>query len=119
MLLIGMLIGIVLHELAHVLAIKITKAGKVLKLHFSLKGLGIEWEPYDKNNYTKRIIVTLSGSLANLLVAGLCFAGGLVDIALANLIFGLINLLLPLRYADGRRAFTLWKEGINKTNISN
>jgi hypothetical protein len=105
MVLIGVLIGIILHEIGHVIAIKITKAGKILKIHLSLKGVGIEWEPFDENDYIKRIIITLSGSGLNLLAGALCFAGGLVEIGLVNVLFGLLNLLIPLKNSDGRRAF--------------
>jgi hypothetical protein len=110
MLFIGVFIAIILHEVSHLLAIKITRAGEIKKFYIGKKGVGIVWEPF-KFDKKKMIIITLSGSLINLLSAGLFCAGGLTEIAAVSFWFGILNLLIPMKSADGYRAYKYWKDG--------
>ena len=90
---------ILLHELGHIIAIYLTRAGKVTGFVLSFKGVGVKWEW--GGDYRKRFIVTMSGPLANIVV-GILLSGTLFGDM--NLAFGLLNLLIPVKIADGYRA---------------
>lgn len=106
---IGVLFILIIHEVGHVLSILLLKAGKIIKFHVSWRGVGIEWEP-NKDSNIKQLWVTLAGSIANLIVGSLCFAGGLVYLGVLHWVFGLLNLIIPIKHGDGYRAYTKWKE---------
>ncbi len=105
---ISVIMALAVHELGHVLAILLTRAGTVKGMVISLKGIGVKWEPY-KNDPYKRSIVSLAGPLVNLSLAVLFFTGGLEVLGLANLVFGAVN-LMPLPGADGLRAYSHLRE---------
>lgn len=90
------------HEAGHILAIILTKAGKVKGLAVNWRGIGVKWET---NGYEpfKRSVVSLSGSVVNLAFAVLFFSVGLEMLGFANLVFGVVN-LFPLPGSDGLRA---------------
>ena len=90
---------IILHELGHIIAIYLTRAGKVTGFVLNWKVAGVKWD-WD-GNMRKRFIVTMSGPLANIIIGILLWGSLFGDI---NLIFGLLNLLIPMKVADGYRA---------------
>jgi Zn-dependent protease len=99
------------HEAGHILAILLTRAGKVQGMVVCLKGIGVKWEPYGHDPF-KRSVVSLSGSAINLALAIVFYSAGLEMLGMANLVFGLIN-LMPLPGADGLRAFNSLKEAVS------
>lgn len=103
MLLVATLFALIIHEAGHALAVILTRAGKVQGLVFHLKGIGLKWEPYS-HDPIKRSVVSLSGSAVNLGLATLFIIAGFEILALANLVFGVVN-LLPLPGSDGLRAY--------------
>ena len=105
---ISILFVLAVHEAGHALAIILTRAGQVKGLVLSLRGIGVEWEPYGYDP-AKRSVVSLSGSAVNIIFAVIFFATGLYALGLANLIFGVMN-LMPLPGSDGSRAFASLKE---------
>ena len=103
-------LAIAFHELGHVLAILLTRAGEVKGFIINLKGFGVKWSPYAKEPF-KRALVSLSGPAVNFALAAILYGAGFEFFALANLVFGVVN-MLPLPGADGLRAFTQLKEAI-------
>ena len=99
------------HEAGHILAILLTRAGKVQGMVICLKGIGVKWEPYGYEPF-KRSVVSLSGSVINLAVAIVFYSAGLDLLGMTNLVFGFVN-LLPLPGADGLRAFNSLKEAVS------
>ena len=83
------------HEIGHVLFILLLRAGKIIKFHVSVRGVGIEWQPNENNNI-KQLWVTLGGCIANFIVGSLCFAGGLTNLGVFHWGFGLLNLFVVL-----------------------
>ena len=106
--LITILFVLAVHEAGHALAIIFTRAGQIKRMVVCLKGVGVEWEPYGYEPI-KRSIVSLSGSAVNILFAVIFYSVGLDALGLANLVFGVVN-LLPFPGADGLRAFASLKE---------
>ena len=98
-LIIMMLSTILLHELGHIIAIYLTRAGYVTGFVLNWKVAGVKWEWH--GDHRKRFIVTMSGPLANIVV-GILLSGTLFGDM--NLAFGLLNLLIPVKVADGYRA---------------
>jgi len=107
---ISVALAIAFHELGHILAIIITRAGEVKGFIINFKGFGVKWSPHAKEPY-KRALVSLSGPAVNIALAAILYAAGFEFFALANLVFGVVN-MLPLPGADGLRAFTQLKEAI-------
>lgn len=97
------LFALIVHEAGHALAVILTRAGKLQSLVFNLKGIGLKWKPH-AHNPIKRSVVSLSGSAVNLGLAALFIIAGFEILALANLVFGGVN-LLPLPGSDGLRAY--------------
>jgi len=87
---IAILAVFLIHELGHIFAIYLTRAGKVTGYVFNKKGFGVKWEPYALDYRLK--IVRLSGCLLNLLFA-VIFWGELFGAC--NFIFAACNLILP------------------------
>ena len=105
---ISILFVLAVHEGGHALAIILTRAGQVKGVVLNLRGFGLKWEPYGYDP-AKRSVVSLSGSAVNIIFAIVFFATGLDTLGLANLIFGVMN-LMPLPGSDGLRAFASLKE---------
>jgi len=94
-----MVATIVLHELGHIIAIYATRAGRVTGFILNWKVAGVKWD-WDGDR-RKRFIVTMSGPLANILIGILLYG---TEFGLLNLVFGSLNLLIPVKVADGYRA---------------
>ena len=94
-----MVATIVIHELGHIIAIYSTRAGQVTGFVLNWKVAGVKWEW--SGDYRKRFIVTMSGPVANIIVGILLWG---TEFGLLNLVFGLLNLLIPVKVADGYRA---------------
>jgi len=107
---ISVALAIAFHELGHVLAILLTRAGEVKGFIINLKGFGVKWSPHAKEPL-KRALVSLSGPAVNFALAAILYAAGYEFFALANMVFGVVN-MLPLPGADGLRAFAQLKEAI-------
>ena len=105
------LVALLLHELGHILGVIFTREGKFLGIHISFKGIGTKWEPLNEN-YVNRIIITLSGSLMNLLVSIIAFSLGWVTLGWVNIWFGMANLLIPIYPGDGVRAYRMWRDKV-------
>ena len=90
---------ILLHELGHIIAIYLTRAGKVTGFVLNWKVAGVKWDWHGDRK--KRFIVTMSGPLANIIIGILFYATPFGDL---NFVFGLLNLLIPVKVADGYRA---------------
>ena len=109
------LIAAAIHELGHIVAIKVCAGGRFL-LRSVLSGFRIKAE--SNISYRKKIAILLAGPFANLLFALFCFLQG--DSALGYFsVFGVISLatalsnLLPAEGYDGYealRAFFQYKE---------
>gem|GEM_PF-1935278 len=99
------------HEAGHMAAIVLTRAGKVQGMVVCLKGIGVKWEPFGHEPF-KRSVVSFAGSGVNLALAVIFYSAGLDLFGMANLVFGLVN-LLPLPGADGLRAFNSLKEAVS------
>ena len=102
---------IFVHEAGHILAIVLSRAGKVQGMVVCLKGIGVKWEPYGHDPF-KRSLVSFSGSAINLALAIVFYSAGLELLGMTNLVFGFVN-LLPLPGADGLRAFNSLKEAVS------
>ena len=90
---------ILLHELGHIIAIYLTRAGRVTGFVLNWKVAGVKWDWHGDRR--KRFVVTTSGPLANIVIGILFYGTVFGDI---NLAFGLLNLLMPVKAADGYRA---------------
>jgi Zn-dependent protease len=108
MLYIVILLSIILHELGHIIAILITKAGKIKGIHVSLKGIGIRWEG-DNPSLIHRIIISSSGSLVNIIIGLILIYLQMYEYALFNIIFGILN-LIPFLKGDGYNIVRVIKE---------
>lgn len=95
-------LALIAHEAGHALAVLITRAGKLEGVVFDRRGVGMAWAPRPGISGGARAIVTLAGPAANFIAAGLFWG---TDAGFINLIFGAANFLIPLKHADGRRAF--------------
>jgi Zn-dependent protease len=95
-LLIGLLV-IILHEAGHIIAAR--------TLGLNIKRIGVSWKgPYivrESGPPAANMITTLSGPLFNVVLAGMAWTGA-HDFAMANLIFGISN-LVPMAGSDGQR----------------
>ena len=89
------------HEAGHVMAILFTHAGRLKGIVVSWKGIGIKWKPYAYEPL-KRAAVSLAGPAVNMALAVLFYSVGLELLGLANLVFGVVN-LMPLPGSDGLR----------------
>ena len=89
------------HEAGHVMAILLTRAGRLKGIVVNWRGIGIRWEA---SAYVplKRAAVSVSGPALNMVLAFLFFSAGLELLGMANLVFGGVN-LLPLPGSDGLR----------------
>ena len=90
---------IIIHEIGHILAIYITKAGYVTGFVLNFKVAGVKWEW--NGDYRKRFLVTMSGPITNIIVGILLWGTLFGDM---NIMFGLLNLLIPIKVSDGYRA---------------
>ncbi|MBW6464776.1 MAG: hypothetical protein K0B84_11435 [Firmicutes bacterium] len=97
------LLTLFIHEGGHMLAIFITRAGKIKDIAINWKGIGVKWNPYGYKPF-KRMIVSLSGSGLNFIFAAIFFLEGMETFGMINLVFGVVN-LLPLPGSDGLRVF--------------
>lgn len=79
-----------LHELGHLAAIYLLRAGRVTGIALSWKAVGITW--HSGGDLRKQVAVSLAGPLVNLILFGIC---GLTTFGLCNLAFGVLNLVLP------------------------
>jgi len=110
---IALLFALLTHELGHIMAILLTRAGRVEGVVVSWKGFGVKWNPY-RHDPIKRAVVSLAGPGMNLLLAILFYSVGMEFWGLCNLIFGLTNLLLPFKQADGYRALRMVLDGVSQ-----
>jgi Zn-dependent protease len=102
----GMVVGLaamVFHEAAHIvialaLGIRVKKVGLAWKGVYTVREPG----PPDRN-----LLISVAGPLMNLALAQL--SGWLPTFGLANLIFGVVN-LLPIPGSDGVRILRCWRE---------
>ena len=106
------LLSILLHEAAHLGAAWLFKID-VKRIGVSMKGIYIVRDPGPPQ---ANLFITLAGPLANLLLA--CAWPAAHQFALANLIFGLTN-LMPIAGSDGKRAWTLLYNGLNEEHRPN
>ncbi len=89
------------HEAGHAMAILLTHAGRLKGIAVNWKGIGIKWEPFAYEPL-KRAAVSLAGPAVNMALAIVFFSTGLELLGLANLVFGVVN-LMPLPGSDGLR----------------
>jgi len=108
MLYIILLLSIVIHELGHILAILITKAGVIKRLHLSWKGIGIEWEA-ENPSIQHRIIISSAGSAANIIVGIVLLLLQMPEYAYINFLCGFLN-LVPFLKGDGYNILKLIQE---------
>ncbi len=101
---------LILHESGHILAAR-WQGLQVKRIGISWRGMYIVREPGPP---MANMITTLAGPLFNLLLA---LAWPLShEFALANLIFGLSN-LIPMPCSDGKRAWNLLSRQVNESVI--
>lgn len=122
------ILGIFVHELGHIIAIKITKAGEIQKIGIFPKALfekipaiGVFWipTPGQKNFRIKRKIIAIAGVLSNLFVGISIWsllrvtslpqdiANKLFEFSFVNLFFAfLLALPIPIQGYDG---WKFWK----------
>jgi len=105
---IALLFVLIIHEAGHALAILLTHAGRIKGFVLNWKGIGVKWSPYSYEP-VKRVVVSLAGSYVNLVLAAVFYIAGFELLGLANLTFGVAN-LLPLPNSDGLRAVAHLKE---------
>ncbi len=107
MILVYIILTLLIHETGHVLAILLT-GGRVTGFVVDRRGFGLKWR--GDGNLQKQAAVSLSGPGLNLLLAGVFLAAGLNTLALGGVVFGGMNLFLPIDGADGWKAWKLFKE---------
>ena len=88
-----------IHELGHVLAVAFT-GGKVCGFTINRRGIGLKWQ--GDGDLRKQIAISLSGPAENLIALAVC---GFSFFGLCNLVFGILNLLLP--GGDGTKVIKL------------
>lgn len=105
------LISSFLHELGHLLALRITGA-KIDSVRFNLGDVAIKAD-YSKLSSNAEIVVSLSGVLVNLLlsIVGFLFwqifsTEFLLNVIISNLLIAAFN-LLPVRFLDGGQVILL------------
>lgn len=110
----ALILALLVHEMGHIIAIYITHAGYVTGVHIGVYGCGIVWEW--GGSFKKALVVTIAGSAMNLFLFWLPHPFGIIMV-----LFGLLNLLMPFKYADGYRAWQTWKRigGINNERNTN
>ena len=94
------LLSMLLHEAAHLGTARLLKI-EVMRIGVSAKGMYIVRDPGPPQ---ANLLITLAGPLSTLLLA--CAWPVAHEFALANLIFGLTN-LMPIAESDGKRAWAL------------
>jgi hypothetical protein len=96
------ILGIFIHESGHIVAIKITKAGKIQKVGFipkilfkRLPAVGVFWTPCieQKNFRIKRKIIAAGGIISNLLI-GIFLWSSLEIVNLPNIVGDKISELI-------------------------
>ena len=108
--LIAVLFAVAVHEMGHALAILSTRAGRIEGIVINLRGIGLKWDSYG-DEPLKRTVVTLAGPLVNLVFAAYFYSMGFDTFGMANLVFGVVN-LMPLPGSDGLRAFAHLRQAV-------
>ena len=110
-------IGMALHEAAHIICAKIYEYD-IKSLELSAQGLTIDFN--DNPTGYKNLLILMSGPMMNLTVSAILFlwhGNHLQSPATFNLSFGLFN-LLPMRFLDGGRILEEILECVFPLNIS-
>jgi Zn-dependent protease len=103
------------HEIGHILAVVLTRAGKIKGIGFDRKGPHILWQPFENCGAGKMMAVSAGGPALNLIVAVAvfyflpCESDFVMLVVYTNLMTAVVNLVYP--GSDGYQIYGLLKHG--------